>query len=341
MESIEKENVEINENVNNVSSFENEEDNFKLDKSDIEFSKADLDDVRTNLSLNTIEKDSVNDQNSAIKKTSIGNFENNETLEEEGLSDLFTDNVSSFKKEEKTMKFNESYNDISTNSEETELNFAKANLSLNTKKEDLLSKHYSSIIGISSSDTTRYTSFEESFVELDLDKNNVSSFENKDGSLKLDETSTEFNKIFKSKWDLDTPKEHLHLNTLKEDTATEQFYKNNSVVNTMQEQNLQSLETPIVDPSLSAPQFSTHNKTFEETNFLVVAIYSFETNVFGDLNFRKGDILNVTKIINESWYEGSCASDNYKTLGIFPKNFVKSLKYEVKNIYDLIFSLEN
>ena len=341
MESIEKENVEINENVNNVSSFENEEDNFKLDKSDIEFSKADLDDVRTNLSLNTIEKDSVNDQNSAIKKTSIGNFENNETLEEEGLSDLFTDNVSSFKNEEKTMKFNESYNDISTNSEETELNNAKANLSLNTKKEDLLSKHYSSIIGISSSDTTRYTSFEESFVELDLDKNNVSSFENKDGSLKLDETSTEFNKIFKSKCDLDTPKEHLHLNTLKEDTATEQFYKNNSVVNTMQEQNLQSLETPIVDPSLSAPQFSTHNKTFEETNFLVVAIYSFETNVFGDLNFRKGDILNVTKIINESWYEGSCASDNYKTLGIFPKNFVKSLKYEVKNIYDLIFSLEN
>ena len=339
MESIEEENVDvIHNNISNVSSFENEENNLKLDESIIEFyktSKADLDNVITNLSLTTIDEDAVNDKYSTIKKVSKGN---NEIFEGEGSEfDSCTDNVCSFKNKEETMKLNESYISFSTKSI-AELNNVKANLSLNTKTEDLLSEQ-SSIRNILPSDTVRNASLEEQFVEFDLDKNNVSSFENEERNLKHDETNTEFYKVSKS--DSDNLKENLHLNTLKEDTATEQFSKNILVHNTMQEQNLLSLEAQNIDPSFCSPQFSTHNKTSEENNFLVVAIYSFETNVFGDLNFRKGDILTVTKIINESWYEGSCASDNYKNLGIFPKNFVKSLKYEVKNIYDLVFSLEN
>ena len=170
---------------------------------------------------------------------------------------------------------------------------------------------------------------------------NTNSFENETKTTKFNGSYNDFS-IY-SKAFLDNVNKYSSLNTIKNDALIEQypFFKNVSPGNIVKDKKLKNFEVLSIKLNSDVPQFTTYNKQFEEVNFLAVAVYSFKTNVDGDLSFRRGDILFVTRVIDESWYKGSCASDNYKKVGIFPKIFVKSLKDDVKNIYDLILTFES
>jgi myosin tail region-interacting protein MTI1 len=61
--------------------------------------------------------------------------------------------------------------------------------------------------------------------------------------------------------------------------------------------------------------------------FKVKASFPYDSAHSEDLNFPAGQIINITKVEDDDWYEGEYtdASGEYKT-GLFPKNFVE--KYE-------------
>jgi len=55
---------------------------------------------------------------------------------------------------------------------------------------------------------------------------------------------------------------------------------------------------------------------------LVVALYKFESNVVGDLIFKRDDIIKVISKDDSGWWTGTCSGQT----GIFPSNYVKPLE---------------
>ncbi|XP_065841260.1 rho guanine nucleotide exchange factor 7-like isoform X2 [Oscarella lobularis] len=58
----------------------------------------------------------------------------------------------------------------------------------------------------------------------------------------------------------------------------------------------------------------------------VVAKFNYKTSVEDELTFRKGDVITVTKIMGEGWWEGTHRG---KT-GWFPSNYVREMESEVQ-----------
>ncbi|ESN92542.1 hypothetical protein HELRODRAFT_69259, partial [Helobdella robusta] len=50
----------------------------------------------------------------------------------------------------------------------------------------------------------------------------------------------------------------------------------------------------------------------------VIALYDFQSEHQGDLNFRAGEVINVLKEVDDDWLLGNI----HNQTGIFPKNFV-------------------
>lgn len=58
---------------------------------------------------------------------------------------------------------------------------------------------------------------------------------------------------------------------------------------------------------------------FLQTEKVATATYDYESNVEGDLNFKKGETIIILEEINDEWVKGQI---NHKK-GICPKNFLK------------------
>ena len=64
---------------------------------------------------------------------------------------------------------------------------------------------------------------------------------------------------------------------------------------------------------------------------IVKCVYGFEGEVDSDLSLNIGDLIKITKVVSDDWYEGTC---NGQT-GQFPKAFVE----ETKEIFDLAIAV--
>eukprot|EP00118_Oscarella_pearsei_P019487 m.207473 g.207473 ORF g.207473 m.207473 type:complete len:210 (+) comp39694_c1_seq52:288-917(+) len=59
----------------------------------------------------------------------------------------------------------------------------------------------------------------------------------------------------------------------------------------------------------------------------VVAKFTYKTSAEDELNFKKGDVITVTKVMGEGWWEGIYRG---KT-GWFPSNYVKEVECETQD----------
>jgi hypothetical protein len=76
--------------------------------------------------------------------------------------------------------------------------------------------------------------------------------------------------------------------------------------------------------SQSPPKYAVEDITGPEAprpTERVVAIYTFDSDVPGDLSFTKGDVIEILSLANEHWYKGRLDTRE----GILPANYVEVL----------------
>lgn len=78
------------------------------------------------------------------------------------------------------------------------------------------------------------------------------------------------------------------------------------------------------------------NRYDEADRVIARALYTFNGQTPRELSFRKGDIINVRRQIDNNWYEG----DFHGRIGLFPYNYVEvrnTLNTFVTEYYYVIF----
>lgn len=71
-----------------------------------------------------------------------------------------------------------------------------------------------------------------------------------------------------------------------------------------------------------AAPMAEHAKGAPAVECVVEAMYSFEAENESELSIRKGDVIRVTRKIDEGWWHGECDG---RAPGIFPANYVRTI----------------
>lgn len=77
--------------------------------------------------------------------------------------------------------------------------------------------------------------------------------------------------------------------------------------------------TQVSPPSLPPPPSSILKESKDE---FVVAIYKYDSDVEGDLTFKRDDVIQVISKDDPGWWTGKISD----RIGIFPSNYVKSIE---------------
>lgn len=80
--------------------------------------------------------------------------------------------------------------------------------------------------------------------------------------------------------------------------------------------------SPAAAPAAAMPPPPAYNAPAENKLGNAEALYDYSGDNPSDLSIRRGDIIQLTELINDDWWKGTL---NGKT-GIFPRNYVKRLE---------------
>lgn len=81
---------------------------------------------------------------------------------------------------------------------------------------------------------------------------------------------------------------------------------------------LSSATTAAAESSTSA--FETDDSIDNVVGQHMEAMYAFEAGGSGEMSLNKGDVIKVTKVVDEGWWIGNCGSSKS---GMFPSNYVQ------------------